>query len=135
MSKGPSLEPNFVERPQYEPDHRPIYLERRQSGRIALRLAFDVYDRSRYLGRYWSRDVSYDGLFLEADDAEPLEHTILNLHFTAEGMERCLQGIAVRAVRGEGIGVQLAVWRAADRTAYTAFQRAISAERLAPLAG
>lgn len=134
MSNGTNLEPNFVEWRESEPDHRPPYLERRQSERVPIRLAFDVYVRFRYVGRYWSSDASHDGVFLEAGDSGPLKGTILNLHFKAEGTERCLQGIAVRSVQGKGVGVQLAVWRAADQTAYASFQRLIGARHRAPMA-
>jgi len=134
MHKGTNLEPNFVEWREFEHDHRPPYLERRQSERIPIRLAFDVHVRFRYVGRYWSSDASHDGVFLEADDADPLMGTILHLHFDAEGTEQCLQGIAVRAVQGEGVGVQLAIWRSADRAAYASLLRLIGTRYRAPMA-
>jgi hypothetical protein len=134
MSKGTNLEANFVEWRESQQDHRPPYLERRHSERIPIRLAFDVYVRFRYVGRYWSSDASHDGVFLKADDADPLMGTILNLHFNAEGTEQCLQGIAVRAVQGKGVGVQLAIWRSADRAAYASFLRLIGTRYRAPMA-
>lgn len=106
--------------------HRqPAPSERRRSERVAVSLAFDVYDRCRYLGRFWTRDVSQEGLFLKAPFTEYLERTILSLRFCADGVERCLRGTAVHGIPGQGVGIQLAFWRPSDHADHCAFRQLI----------
>jgi hypothetical protein len=100
-------------------------MERRHRGRIPLCLAFDVSDGGRYLGRFWTRDVSQEGLFLKADDPDCLSDRILSLRFHADGVERCLRGIAIRRVQGQGVGIQIAFWRHGDDEAYAAYRQLI----------
>jgi hypothetical protein len=90
-----------------------------------LCLTFDVYGGNRYLGRFWSRDVSQEGLFLKADDPDCLSGTILSLRFLAGGGEYRLRGTAIRRVQGQGAGIQLAFWRHADDDAYAAYRKLI----------
>ena len=100
-------------------------MERRRRERIALRLAFDVFGGRRYLGRFWTRDVSQEGLFLNADNPDDLSNTILSLRFQADGVDYCLRGIAIRRVQGQGAGIQLAFWRHGDDDAYAAYRQLI----------
>ncbi len=100
-------------------------MERRRRERIPLCLAFDVFGGGRYLGRFWSRDVSQEGLFLKADDPDCLSDTILSLRFLAGGVEYRLRGAAIRRVEGQGVGIQLAFWRHADDDAYAAYRKLI----------
>jgi hypothetical protein len=100
-------------------------MERRRRERIALRLAFDVFGGGRYLGRFWTRDVSQEGLFLQTDNPDCLSDTILRLGFHAGGVEHGLRGIAIRRVQGQGAGIQLAFWRHVDDDAYAAYRKLI----------
>ena len=100
-------------------------MERRRRVRVALRLAFEVFSRDRYLGRFWTRDVSQEGLFLEVNDPEGLSGTLLSLCFRAAGVEHRLRGIAIRKVQGKGVGIQLAFWRQADDDAFAAYRKLI----------
>lgn len=99
--------------------------DRRRSARIRLRLALDVYDPNQFLGRYWTADLSQEGLFLNADRTDHLTNTILRLGFDADDGAFCLRGAAVREVRGQGVGVQLAFWRRGDGSAHAAYRRLI----------
>lgn len=99
--------------------------DRRRSARIGLRLALDVYDPNQFLGRYWTADLSQEGLFLRADRADHLTNTILRLRFEADDGPFCLRGAAVREVRGQGVGVQLAFWRRGDGSAHSAYRHLI----------
>lgn len=108
--------------------HRPsVRWERRRTERIPVRLAFDVYDRGRHLGRFWTRDVSQEGIFLNAECPDALRDTILSLRFCAGGLTCCLRGTAVRGIPGEGVGIQLAFWRASDHADYRAYRQLINA--------
>ncbi|MGE5154896.1 MAG: PilZ domain-containing protein [Bdellovibrio bacteriovorus] len=109
-----------------------LFSERRRTERIPVRLAFDVYDRGRYLGRFWTRDVSPEGLFLHTEAPESLRRTILSLRFCADGVQRCLRGTAVHAIPGEGVGVQIAVWRQAGRADHYAYHQLIDTHGQAP---
>lgn len=100
-------------------------MERRRRERIPMCLAFKVYDGGRHLGRFWTRDVSQEGLFLKADDPDCLSNTILSLRFQTNGVEHRLRGIAIRRVQGQGAGIQLAFWRHADDDAYAAYRKLI----------
>jgi hypothetical protein len=100
-------------------------MERRRCERVPVCLAFDVFGGGRYLGRFWSRDVSQEGLFLKADDPDRLSGTILSLRFQTNGVEHRLRGIALRRVQGQGAGIQLAFWRHADDDAYAAYRKLI----------
>ena len=100
-------------------------MERRRRERIPACLAFDVFDRRRYLGRFWTRDVSQEGLFLKADDSTRLSDTIVRLRFQAQGVEHCLRGITIRRVQGQGAGIQLAFWRRGDDDAFAAYRKLI----------
>ena len=103
-------------------------MERRRCERIPLSLAFDVYDGGRHLGRFWTRDLSQDGLFLKAHDPNCLTNTILSLRFHADGMEYCVRGIGIRRVHRQGAGIQLAFWRHGDEDAYAAYRKLIQAD-------
>lgn len=105
--------------------------ERRRTGRVQVRLAFDVYERERYLGRFWSRDLSQEGLFLETGTAAPLLRRILSLHFRADGVERQVRGTTIHEVPGAGVGIQLAFWRSDDQADQSAYRRLISNEAAA----
>jgi len=106
--------------------------ERRRTERSRVCLAFDVHERGRFLGRYWSRNASQTGLFLNADPAGHLRDTILSLRFQAHGVEHWLRGTVVHAVPGQGVGIALAFWRLADRNAHAAYRLLLESER--PLA-
>jgi hypothetical protein len=103
-------------------------MERRRRERIPMCLAFDVFDRRRYLGRFWTRDVSQEGVFLKADDPKRLSDRIVRLRFQAHGVEHCLRGIAIRRVPGQGAGIQLAFWRDGDDDAYAAYRKLIQSD-------
>jgi hypothetical protein len=96
---------------------------RRRRERFPLSLAFDVFGGGRYLGRFWSRDVSQEGLFLMAADPDCLSGTILSLRFRADGVEHRLRGTAIRRVQGQGVGIALAFWRHGDDDAYAAYRK------------
>lgn len=100
-------------------------MERRRCERVPVCLAFDVFGVGRYLGRFWSRDVSQEGLFLKAADSDRLSGTILSLRFQTGGVEHRLRGTAIRRVQGQGAGIQLAFWRHADDDAYAAYRKLI----------
>ncbi len=123
--------------PQAPTDLQPLRLgvarERRRSTRLPLRLAVEVYDSSRHLGRFWTHDVSQEGMFLNLDRTDLLRRTILRLAFDAEGVTCFLRGAAVREIRGEGVGIQLAFWRHGDEAAHAAYRELIAAPRIAPL--
>jgi hypothetical protein len=100
-------------------------MERRRCERIPVCLAFEVFYGGRFLGRFWTRVVSQEGLFLKADDPDCLSGTILSLRFHADGVEYRLRGIAIRRVPGQGAGIQLAFWRHGDDDAYAAYRKLI----------
>ena len=100
-------------------------MERRRRERFPLSLAFDVFGGGRYLGRFWSRDVSLEGLFLKVADPDRLSGTILSLRFQTAGIEHRLRGTAIRRVQDQGAGIQLAFWRHGDDDAYAAYRKLI----------
>lgn len=101
-------------------------MEQRRSLRTAARLPFELYAGGRSLGRFWSGNVSQEGLFLETTSPEALASGILGLRFEAGGSRHDLRGRVVYRVPGEGIGIQLAYWRNGDRPAHQAYLRAIA---------
>ncbi len=129
MNGEQGVEPNCVGRWGRQRRRRPASPERRRTERLPIRVAFDVYDRCRYLGRFWTRDLSQEGLFLHTESAEPLWRTILSLRFCANGVERCLRGTAVHGIPGEGVGIQLAFWRPSDHADHCAYRQLITTER------
>lgn len=128
MNGQQTIEPQGVGRWALKRHRGPTTTERRRTERIPVRLAFDVYDPFRYVGRFWSRDLSKEGLFLDAKPTDPLTNTILSLRFVADGMERRLRGTAVHGVPGEGVGIQLAVWRRADQADHRAYRQLLALE-------
>jgi hypothetical protein len=96
-------------------------MEHRRSPRIPSQLQFDVYRQDRPLGRFRARDVSQEGVFLETWQPVNGYSGILELRFRAGNREHRIRGVVVRRVPGEGVGVQLAFWRAHDRVAYSAY--------------
>lgn len=106
--------------------------ERRRSARIPLRLAVEAYDASHYLGRFWTHDVSQEGVFLRTDRTDRLRGTILRLWFETDGVACSLRGAAVREVEGQGVGVQLAYCRPGDEAAHAAYRKLIAAPFVAP---
>lgn len=127
-------QPQYNGRWRTQPHRQLAPRERRRSERVPISLAFDVYDRCRYLGRFWTRDVSQEGLFLKAPFTECLERTILSLRFCADGVERCLRGTAVHGIPGQGVGIQLAFWRLSDHADHCAFRQLVRGHSPAPLA-
>lgn len=125
MDAQSRLEPQCIGRCGPRPYRQPAPSERRRSERVPVSLAFDVYDRCRYLGRFWSRDLSQEGVFLKAPFTESLERTILSLRFWADGVERSLRGTAVHGIPGQGVGIQLAFWRPSDHVDHCAFRQLI----------
>lgn len=121
MHSGPSPEP----RRDSQPPRLAIPRERRRSVRIPLQRAVKVHDPSRHLGHYWTRDLSYEGLFLLADRTARLTSTILLLHFDTDGQPFCLRGATVRVVPDQGAGIQLAYWRRGDDRAHAAYRQLI----------
>jgi hypothetical protein len=101
-------------------------LERRRSPRASARLPFELYAGGRSIGRFWSGNVSQEGLFLETTSPDALASGILGLRFEAGGSDHDLRGRVVYRVPGEGIGIQLAYWRSGDRLAHQAYLRAIA---------
>lgn len=128
MNGESRLEPPCVRRWDPMVYRQSLPRERRRSERVPVSLAFDVYDRCRYLGRFWTRDVSQEGLFLNAKCADTMRNTILSLRFCADGVERCLRGTAVHGVPGEGVGIQLAFWRQRDHADHCAYRQLISTD-------
>ena len=100
---------------------------RRQSYRVPVRVAFDVYLGGVRLGRYWTQNASQEGLFLGTSSANCFSRRVLDLLFHADGSEHRLRGIVVHQAPGRGVGVQLAYWRKGDRQAHLAYLRAIDA--------
>jgi len=92
----------------------------RHRKRVPTRLPFDVYDRTRHLGRFWTCNVSQEGLFLKTVATDCLRG-ILDLRFQADGLEHRLRGVVVHRVHEQGVGLQLAFWRNGDRVAHKAY--------------
>jgi hypothetical protein len=76
--------------------------------------------------------VSREGLFLHTEAAESMGRTILSLRFCVDGVERCLRGTAVHGVPGEGVGIQLAVWRPSERADHYAYRQLIDTHTQVP---
>lgn len=100
---------------------------RRRSCRVPVRLAFDVCLGRERLGRYWTHNVSQEGIFLGTSSPSCFTRCILDLLFDADGSEHRLRGIVVHQAPGRGVGVQLAYWRKGDRLAHLAYLRLIDA--------
>ena len=96
-------------------------MNRRRSSRVPVYLAFDVYLRHAHLGRFWTQNVSQEGLFLGTSSLGQLAGGVLDLLFHADGSEHRLRGIAVHQTPGKGVGVQIAYWRKDDRLAHQAY--------------
>jgi hypothetical protein len=96
-------------------------VECRRSPRIPVHLIFDVYLRHSRLGRFWSQNVSQEGLFLGTRTPESFAGGVLDLVFHADGSEHRLRGIAVHQAPGKGVGIQIAYWRKDDRLAHQAY--------------
>jgi hypothetical protein len=102
-------------------------LNRRRSSRVPVHLAFDVYLRHARLGRFWTRNVSQEGLFLGTSSPGHFPSGVLDLLFHADGSEHRLRGIAVHKTPGQGVGVQIAYWRKDDHRAHQAYLGVIGA--------
>lgn len=96
-------------------------MDHRRSERITARVPFDVYCRTHRLGRFWTQDLSQEGLFLTGVSIESRNDAILELRFEAKGVEHSFRGIVVHHRRGQGVGIQLAYWRMDDRLAHLAY--------------
>ena len=96
-------------------------MNRRRSARTAACLPFDVYCHSRRLGRFWTRNVSQEGLFLSTGSIEGFNNAILELRFRSKGLHHCLRGVVVQQIRGKGVGIQLSYWRRDARPAHLAY--------------
>ena len=96
-------------------------MNRRRSERRTACLPFDVSCRGRPLGRFWTRNLSQEGLFLSTGSREGFDEAILDLRFQVAGVEHCLRGIVVHRIQGQGVGIQLAYWREKSRAAHSAY--------------
>jgi len=105
-------------------------MNRRRNERTTQRVPFDVYYRARRLGRFWTCNVSQEGLFLSTGSVECLSGAILDLRFQVEAQEQKLRGVVVHHVKGRGVGIQLAYWRAGDRLSHREYLRLIKPHRL-----
>jgi len=105
-------------------------MNRRRSKRAPARVPFDLYCRARRLGRFWTSNLSQEGLFLHTGAIERLDAAILDLRFRANGAEYRLRGIVVHQIQGQGIGIQLAYWRTGDRPAHAAYLQLTKPSRL-----
>ncbi len=101
---------------------------RRSECRVAC-LPFDVYCRARPLGRFWTNNLSQEGLFLSTVSDQDLDGAILDLHFQVAGVEHCLRGIVADRIQGQGVWIQLAYWRKGSRAAHSAYLACWSAAR------
>lgn len=102
-------------------------MNRRRTYRVDVQLGFDVYLRHADLGRFWTQNVSQEGLFLGTSSPGCFTGGILDLLFCADGSEHRLKGIVVHQTPGKGVGVQIAYWRNDDRLAHLAYLRVIEA--------
>jgi hypothetical protein len=96
-------------------------MNRRRSERRVACLPFDVYSRARPLGRFWTSNLSQEGLFLNTASDQDLDDAILDLHFQVAGVEHCLRGIVADRIQGQGVWIELAYWRAGSRAAHSAY--------------
>jgi hypothetical protein len=96
-------------------------MECRRSPRVPVHLALDVYLHHTRLGRFSTRNVSQEGLFLDTPSPEVSAGGLLDLVFHADGSEHRLRGIAVHQTPGKGVGIQIAYWRKDDRRAHLAY--------------
>jgi hypothetical protein len=112
-------------KPRSQSGGRPM--NRRQSFRVPGHLAFDVYLGHARLGRFWTHNVSQEGMFLGTSSPKGLTGGVLDLRFHADGSEHRLRGIVVHQASGKGVGIQLAYWRKDDRPSHLAYLRVVGA--------
>jgi hypothetical protein len=105
-------------------------MNRRRSERRTACLPFDVFCRGRPLGRFWTRNLSQEGLFLSTGSREGFDEVILDLRFQVAGVEHCLRGIVADRIQGQGVWIQLAYWREESRAAHSAYLAYWSLDRL-----
>jgi hypothetical protein len=81
-------------------------MEHRYSPRVEGALDVEISCRGRHLGRYQTRNISFDGMFLEtgAVDLEP--NDFLGLRLKAKGQSHRMRGFVVHRSR-DGVGVMV----------------------------
>ena len=101
----------------------------RHRERKTVFLPFNVYSRSRYLGTFFSRNVSQEGLFLNMESDEFPTDDFVDLQFRVNGVGYFVRGMVAHQIQGQGVGILLAYWRTEDFLAHGAYRQYITPNR------
>lgn len=84
-------------------------MDHRYSVRLPLRLTVEVFKRERFLGKYITRNIDVEGVFIEMRTADLEANDVLKLIFIAPGRERCDCTLSAGVVRLDvyGAGMML----------------------------
>jgi hypothetical protein len=81
-------------------------MEHRYSPRVQGALGVEIFSKGRRLGRCRTRDVSFDGMFLETGPVDLQVNNLLTLHLRANGRSHRLRAVVVHHSHA-GVGVLL----------------------------
>lgn len=84
-------------------------MDHRYSVRLPRRLTVEVFKRERFLGRYVTRNMDVEGVFIEMPTSELEANEVVKLTFAVPGSEICdytmLAGVA--RLDADGVGMML----------------------------
>ncbi|MGA7979953.1 MAG: PilZ domain-containing protein [Chromatiaceae bacterium] len=81
-------------------------MEHRYSPRVQGALDVEISCKGRHLGRFRTRDVSFEGMFFETGAADLEPNDFLGLSLKVNGQSYSMRGVVVHGSR-EGVGVML----------------------------
>jgi hypothetical protein len=84
-------------------------MDHRYSVRLPLHLTVDVFKRERFLGRYITRNMDVEGIFIEMRTTDLEANDVVKLIFVVPDNERCGRTLIAGVVRvdADGAGMML----------------------------
>ena len=84
-------------------------MDHRYSVRLPLHLTVDVFKRERFLGRYITRNMDVEGIFIEMRTTDLEANDVVKLIFVVPDNERCDRTLIAGVVRvdADGAGMML----------------------------
>lgn len=85
-------------------------MDHRYSVRLPMHLTVDVFKRERFLGRYITRNMDVEGVFLEMPTADLEPNEVLKLMFVVPDCECCDYTLIAGVVRLDADGAGMMVF-------------------------
>jgi hypothetical protein len=94
---------------RWEQHGRGVEMEHRYHARMPVRMAVDVYIRKRHLGRFETRNIDLEGLFVEGKTSELRQNDVVELVFPGGAALRGRPRLHAAVVRcdADGFGMML----------------------------